>query len=227
MSNEIAKKAAGNAAAKLVESGMRIGLGTGSTSSYFIAAIAQRCRNEGLKIEATPSSVASCEQAHLLGIPLIDVDGVTSLDLYVDGADEIDPQKRMIKGGGGALLREKILAKMSREMIVILDETKLVKHLGKFPLPIEITPYAYRATIRHLENLGYQCTLRKFSMGNIFVTDNQNYIVDVQLNGEWKDPEREDQRIRNIPGVVETGFFFNLAGRIIVGKNDGNVEILS
>lgn len=227
MSNEIAKKAAGEAAAQLVQSGMRIGLGTGSTSAYFITALAKRCRDEGLKIEAVASSISSCELAHQQNIPLIEVDQVTALDLDVDGADEIDPKKRMIKGGGGALLRERILAKMSREMIVICDESKLVKNLGKFPLPVEIIPFGYKTTITHIEKLGYRCTLRKFPMGNLFVTDNQNYVVDINLDSDWKDPESANQRIRDIPGVVDTGFFFNLAGRIIIGFNDGHTEIRS
>lgn len=223
---ERAKKAAGQAAADLVEAGMRVGLGTGSTAAFFIKGLIERCK-QGLKIEAVATSEKSFQLAKEGGIPLIDITPIDRLDLTVDGADEIDPQKRMIKGGGGALLREKIIATMSREMIVIVDEGKLVKELGKFPLPIEIVPFAYKATLRHLADLGFHGVLRQDASGNVYITDNGNYIFDIHFKELCANPEIDHQLIRNVPGVIETGFFFHLAGRVIVGFNDGRVEIRS
>ena len=220
----IAKEAAGKAAAELVQEGMLVGLGSGSTASFFIQLLGKRCQ-QGMHIKALASSKESHKQAIALGIPLIEIDHCSQLDLTVDGADEIDPQKRMIKGGGGAFIREKIIASMSREVVVIIDESKQVKRLGDFPLPIEIIPFAYLATIHHLENAGYSGSLRKNDQQTPFITDNGNYIFDIQLSRPTETPEKEEQKIQKIPGVVETGFFFNLAGRIIIGYNDGHVEI--
>lgn len=219
----IAKDAAGKAASDLIEEGMVIGLGTGSTAAYFISHLGKRCR-EGLEISAVATSLSSLELAKREGIPIIDINNLVSIDLAIDGADEIDPQKRMIKGGGGALFREKIVAGISREMIVIVDENKLVDHLGKFPLAVEIYPFAYRATLAILEERGYPGLLRKEKSGEIFTSENGNYIVDIQVPFPCLTPEKEDEHIQSIPGVLETGFFFNMAGRIIVGFADGHVE---
>lgn len=223
--SHISKNSAGKAAAELIEDGMLLGLGTGSTASFFIEHLIERCRH-GLKIQAIATSQKSWEQAKAGGIPLLDANAVTSLDLTVDGADEIDPQKRMIKGGGGALLREKILANMSREMIVIIDASKQVPHLGKHPLPVEITPFAHQATIAQIKQLGYRGEWRKNKKDQLFVTDNHNYIFDIFLDSPCY-PEEIDREISSIPGVITTGFFFNLAGRVIVGFPDGHVEIHS
>lgn len=219
-----AKQAAAIAAAELVLPGMRIGLGTGSTANLFIEALSARCK-EGLSIQAIASSKGALQLAQKCGIPLMDADEVATLDLTVDGADEIDPQKRMIKGGGGALLREKIVASMSQEMIVIVDSTKQVAALGAFPLPVEVVPFAFRATLAHLAERGFQGTMRNQSNGSLYVTDNGNYIYDVRLPYPCQNPEEEHRRIRAIPGVVETGFFLGLAGRIVVGYPDGSIEI--
>lgn len=221
-----AKEAAGRAAADLVQQGMVIGLGTGSTAAYFIRRLVERCR-EGLKIQAVPTSVKSMLQAAEGGIPLLEINTLTSLDLDIDGADEIDAKKRMIKGGGGALVREKIVAAMSREMIVVIDQSKLVENIGKFPLPVEIIPFGYRATINHLERLGYQGEIRKTSDGSLYTTDNNNFIYDIHFNGFLIHPEKEDAAIRAIPGVVDTGFFLHLAGRVVIGYENGTVEIRS
>jgi ribose 5-phosphate isomerase A len=132
----------------------------------------------------------------------------------------------MIKGGGGALVREKILSAMSREMVVIVDETKLVPHLGKHPLPVEITPFCYKATERHLSTLGYHGTWRRSQQG-LYVTDNGNYILDIHFPHPLHDPQKDHAAIAAIPGVVETGFFFHLAGRVIVGFFDGRIHTLS
>lgn len=226
MSIDAAKKAAGEKAAALIQNDMIVGLGTGSTVFYFIESLIKRCK-QGLKIQAVASSARSLEQAKAGGIPLIDINKIIAIDLTVDGADEIDSKKQMIKGGGGALLREKIVAAMSREMVVIVDETKCVSHLGKQKLPIEILPFGHSATIHKLNQRGYRGHLRSTSQNTPYITDNSNYIYDVQLDSSKAHPLEDHEKIKQIPGVLETGFFFNLAGRIIVGFLDGRVVIYS
>lgn len=221
----IAKKAAGAAAAELIKDGMLVGLGTGSTASFFIEALGKKCRDEGLQITAVATSQQSLRQAKSVGIPLLDIDFITTLDMTVDGADEIDMHKNMIKGGGGALLREKILAHSSQEMVVIVDETKLVQELGTFPVPVEIAQFAYQTTITRLTDNGYHCTLRLNRDQTLYVTDNGNYIVDIQFEPPIIDLPLEDRRLKDIAGVLETGLFFNVAGRIVVGYEDGFAKI--
>ncbi|KIC75961.1 Ribose-5-phosphate isomerase A [Neochlamydia sp. TUME1] len=223
---QIAKKSAGYAAANLVENGMTVGLGTGSTTSFFIEKLAQRCE-EGLKIQAVATSSQSQKLALEKGIPLIDINTLFSIDLTVDGADEIDPDKTMIKGGGGALLREKIVASMSKEAIIIVDQAKLVKKLGQVPLPVEIVPFAYPATIYRIEQLGYQGKLRTHDEKELYCTDNGNYIYDIYFKEKLEKAEQLHQRLSEIVGVVESGLFIRLAGRIIVGYNDGEVKIFT
>jgi ribose 5-phosphate isomerase A len=222
--HDLAKKAVGKAAAELIQDGMFIGLGTGSTAKYFIESLIERCRN-GLKISAVATSNRSAKQAKDGGIPIIEIANVTSLDMDIDGADEVDTKKRLIKGGGGALLREKIIASISREMIVIVDESKVVSQLGTFPLPIEIVPFAHHAILRKIISLGYDASFRHSDNGNLYITDNSNYIIDIKFPNPCANPEKDDLILRNIPGVVETGFFFNMAGRILIGRNDGTVIV--
>ncbi|MBI2743069.1 MAG: ribose-5-phosphate isomerase RpiA [Chlamydiales bacterium] len=221
---EAIKKAVGYAAAEFVQSGMIVGLGTGSTAAFFIERLIQRCK-EGLSVRAVSSSIASASLAQRGGIPLIDIESITHIDLTVDGADEIDPQKRMIKGGGGAFVREKIVANMSHEMIVIIDESKLVPHLGTRRLPVEILPFAHTATAHHLQKIGYTGKWRTKGDGSLYVTDNQNFIFDIQLAQPCLTPEKEHETLIRVPGVVDTGFFFNLAGRVVVGFPDGQLII--
>lgn len=220
---EACKKAAAEKAATLVEDGMIVGLGTGSTAAYFIEALGSRYK-KGLKIKVVASSNASHLLAKESGLPLIDLNSLKSIDLYVDGADEVDPKKQMIKGAGGALLREKILAHMSREMTVIVDETKLVSKLGARPLPVEVIPFGLQATLHHLHQLGYRGTLRLKSDGSPWLTENNNYLFDVKLSPSSHILQDHD-RICSIPGVVETGFFQNQAGRVIIGFKDGSVVV--
>lgn len=222
---QIAKQAAGKAAAKLIQDGMLIGLGTGSTAAFFIESLKERCKTESLNIKALPTSERSAKLAKEAGIPLCNENAITHLDMTVDGADEIDDQKRMIKGGGGALLREKIAANMSREMIVIIDPSKFVKTLGNFPLPVEIAPFAYQVTLSKIIDLGYQAYLRLTKDGHVYITDNGNYIIDIKFPGLCQHPEKDQIALKSIPGVVETGFFFNLAGRVIIGQFDGTIQI--
>ncbi len=224
MSRESIKKTVGYKAAELIQDGMLVGLGTGSTAFFFIEKLIQRCK-EGLRIRAAASSVHSFKLAHEGGIPLIDINTLTSLDVTVDGADEIDPQKRMIKGGGGAHVREKIIANMSRELIIIVDESKLVSELGVGKLPVEILPFAHLSTLHHIEKAGYKGNLRRARDGSLFVTDNNNLIIDIDFEETRKHPEEDHEMLIHLPGVVDTGFFFNLAGRVIIGFSDGQVVI--
>ncbi len=224
MSLDNAKRAVGRAAAEYIQKGMIVGLGSGSTAAFFIERLIERCK-EGLSIRAVSSSIASANLAQKGGIPVLDIDKIQEIDITVDGADEIDPQKRMIKGGGGAFVREKIVATMSREMIVIVDEKKLVQRLGKRKLPVEILPFAHLATAHHLTKLGYEGSFRKKPDGKPYITDNGNFIFDIQFPELLDKPEKEHELISRVPGVLATGFFFNLAGRVIVGFLDGQIVV--
>lgn len=222
---EEAKKAVGKRAAELIQQEMIVGLGTGSTANYFIDHLIERFK-KGLKIQAVCSSHASLERAKRGGIPILDINDVSHIDITVDGADEIDPQKRMIKGGGGAHVREKILASSSNEMVVIVDETKLVERVGTSKLPVEILFYGSSATKRKLEKMGYQCKWRMNKDGSLFLSDNGNIILDIFFDAPPIDPEHEHSKIIHVPGVVDTGFFFGLAGRVIIGYLNGKVEVI-
>ncbi len=217
---EACKRAAAEKAATLVKDGTTVGLGTGSTAAYFIEALSKTRK----KIQTVASSNASYLLAQERGLSLIDLNSLKSIDLYVDGADEIDPQKQMIKGAGGALLREKILAHMSREMIVIVDETKLVQKLGSRPLPVEIIPFGLFATLHHLHQLSYRGEMRKAPDGSYYMTENSNYIYDIKLPASSV-VQQDHDRIISVPGVIETGFFPNQAGRVVIGFKDGSVVV--
>jgi ribose 5-phosphate isomerase A len=225
LSQQQIKKRLGQEAAKLIQKGMHVGLGTGTTSHCFIEALAQRCREEQLNIVTTASSKASSNLALQLGLKVVDLDSIGTLDMTIDGADEVDPQKRLIKGAGGAHLREKIVAAKSEELVIIIDESKLVDQLGKHKLPVEIVPFGHECTKIHLEALGVQATWRQDEQHSLFVTDNSHYLLDLRFPSPLDSPEEWDQVIRSIPGVVETGFFFNLASRILIGFADGQIGV--
>jgi ribose 5-phosphate isomerase A len=212
MDQEIAKKAAGDKAASFVRDGMIIGLGTGSTALYFIQALIAKKPS----IQTVASSKASADLARKGGLVVLELNQVSHIDLTVDGADEIDAKKRMIKGGGGAHVREKILAFASREMVVIVDETKQVDTIGHTKLPIEILPYGSSFTKKKIDTLGFRTTWRPS-----FVTDNGNMILDLFFEKPPQHPEKLHNELLHIPGVVDTGFFFGMAGRVIVGKSNG------
>ncbi|MBS0623257.1 MAG: ribose-5-phosphate isomerase RpiA [Verrucomicrobia bacterium] len=215
------KRAVGRKAAALVRDGMLVGLGTGSTATFFIEHLIERVR-EGLRITAVSSSLRSADQARQGGIKVLDMNEVTSIDLTVDGADEIDPQDHMIKGGGGALLREKIVASSSHQVIIIVDESKLVPVLGTFGLPIEILPFGYQATIHKLAKLGYEGSLRMANQ-QPFITDNGHYIFDIHSPKTFSNPSQDHNRMIALAGVIETGFFFDLPIQVLVGYYDGSV----
>jgi ribose 5-phosphate isomerase A len=219
------KRLAGEAAAQLIEDGMVLGLGTGTTATQMIYAVGQRIQ-EGLSITgAVATSQASEELARKLGIPLTDLDTHPVLDLAIDGADEIDGQLRLIKGGGGALLREKVVASAARRFIVIGDATKQVAQLGRnTPLPVEVVPFAATPVSKHLEALGATVRLRR-SGDSVFFTENCNIILDCFFADGITDPTELDSRIHRIVGVVETGLFLHMAERAIIGGPEG-VKVL-
>jgi ribose 5-phosphate isomerase A len=227
MTVENAKKAAGCAAAHLIENGMIVGLGTGSTARYFIEALARRTESDGLVIESVvASSKKSYDLAKGLHLPVADINDVSHVDITVDGADEIDPLKRMIKGGGGAHVREKILAYNSKEMIVII-ETKKVPSIGVGKLPVEVLFFGSPATRHSIEALGYTGQWRLGEDRQLFITDNGNVIFDIFFPFPPPDPRQDHEAICHIPGVIDTGFFFDVVGRVITGFFDGHFIIES
>jgi ribose 5-phosphate isomerase A len=225
MDVEAQKRAAAARALELVRSGMRLGLGTGSTARHFVDLLGDRVR-AGLEIVAVPTSEATRAQAERLGIALTTLDDTPELDLTVDGADEIAPDLTLVKGGGGALLREKIVAAASAHMVVIADESKWVSLLGRFPLPIEIAPFGATATHRAVEatSAAAGCpgpaSLRKGSDGRAFVTDGGHWLLDAHLQ-RIADPMALAARLGAVPGVMEHGLFIGLARTAILAGPDG------
>lgn len=221
---DLAKKAAGEKATEYIKPNMTIGLGTGSTAYYAIMRIGEMVSG-GMPLKAVATSEQSEQLARKQGIPIIPFSEVEKIDLDIDGADEVDEHLRLIKGGGAALLREKIVAAASAEMIVVTDESKMVKHLGRFPLPVEIVPFAWELTFRRLIALDAAPVLRT-SNGRTVVTDNGNFILDCHYE-KIKDPVALHQQLNDIPGVVENGLFLHYASRVIIGYADGSVKSLS
>ena len=219
------KRAAAARAIDFVGPGMRLGLGTGSTTQHFVELLAERVR-AGLKVIAVPTSEATRAQAARLGIALATLDEHPELDLTVDGADEIGPDLTLIKGGGGALLREKIVAAASARMIVIADDSKYVDVLGRFPLPIEITPFGAAATTRAVEAAAARggsagpAPLRRDRSGHAFVTDGGHWLLDAQL-GRIADPPALATSLAAVPGVMEHGLFIGLAQTAILAGSKG------
>jgi ribose 5-phosphate isomerase A len=223
------KHAAAARAVTLVQDGMRLGLGSGSTAAAFVSALAERVRS-GLKIVGVPTSERTRQQAEREGVPLTTLDETPELDLTLDGADELDDRLRLIKGGGGALLREKIVAAASRRMVVIADGSKRVAQLGRFPLPIEVVPFGLEATRRAVaaavRRVGCEgdLRLRSAANGEPFVTDGGHAILDAHL-GRIERPEALAEALAGIPGVVEHGLFLGLATGAIVATESGVVEL--
>jgi ribose 5-phosphate isomerase A len=206
-----------------VKDGMRVGLGTGSTAAHAVRMLGERVRG-GLRIVGVPTSDRTRDQARSEGIPLSDFTESVSIDVTIDGADEADRSLRMIKGGGGALLREKIVASATRKNVIIADSTKLVATLGTFPLPVEVVKFASPVVAARLRALGAEPTLRKGKDGAPFRTDEDNHILDAAF-GEIRDPDRLARELDATPGVVCHGLFLGLAHVLIVARGD-NVETI-
>jgi ribose 5-phosphate isomerase A len=223
MANEKEKELAGRAAAKLVRDGDVVGLGTGSTAYFAVVALGERVK-AGLKIVGIPTSIATENLARKLGIPLTTLDEHPEIDITIDGADEVDPHLNLIKGGGGALLREKVVASVTKKMVVVSDSTKVVRTLGKFPLPVEIIPFARPVVERKLTRLGALPKLRSKSDGQPYITDNGNNILDASF-GKISDPPAVARDLSNTPGVVEHGLFIGFAKLALIGQNDGVKEM--
>jgi ribose 5-phosphate isomerase A len=214
------KREAARAAAGLVESGMIVGLGTGTTASAVIRVLGERVRDEGLKILGVPTSVATAELAHSVGISLRDVDDFDTLDLDLDGADEVDPAFRMIKGRGGALLREKIVACASRRRVILITPEKRVERLGvQTTLPVEVSPVGTKHIASRLRALGAETALRLRADGSVYQTDGGNKIIDCRFPC-IDDPFALDGLIQRLVGVYETGLFLGLCDLLVIGHAD-------
>ena len=213
------KEQVGIKAAKFVTDGMIVGLGTGSTAYYFVAELGRRIKEEGLNITAVTTSSVTYEQAEGLGIPLKAIDDVEVVDLTVDGADEVDPALNGIKGGGGALLMEKIVATNSKDCIWIVDESKQVETLGAFKLPVEVVQYGAENLFRHFEKKGYSPAYREKD-GQRFVTDQGNFIIDLDLK-VIPDAEALAEELDRTVGVVDHGLFLGMVSKVIVGTPEG------
>lgn len=227
---DTAKFVAAKRAVEYVESGMKVGLGTGSTAAWMVRCLGEMIRQDGLSITGVPTSTRTAELARQVGIRVVSLDEARWLDLTIDGADEYDPDLNLIKGGGGALLQEKIVATASDRMIVIADATKAVEHLGAFPLPVEVVPFGWQTTkalveelLDSLDVIGRQGTLR-MNRDAPFVTDEGNFILDLHLQ-RIGNPRQLALVLNQIPGVVENGLFIDICDVVIVGHGDGRVEV--
>lgn len=225
------KRIAAEAALDYVKDGMKLGLGTGSTAAHFVTALGRKAKAEDLSLSCVPTSEATAALAADAGLKVVTLDDEPHLDLTVDGADELDARLTLIKGGGGALTREKIVAFASSQMIVIADESKVVPRLGNFPLPVEVVPFGARTTGTRILESGklFGCegaiSLRTDDFGEPFCTDGNNFIFDWAL-GEIPDPEGLGHYLARLPGVVEHGLFLGIAHAALVGRADGTVETL-
>jgi ribose 5-phosphate isomerase A len=225
-----AKFVAAKRATEFVEDGMKLGLGTGSTAAWMVRCLAERIREEGLKVTGVPTSTRTAELAASLGVPLATLDEVKWLDMTIDGADEFDPHLALIKGGGAALLQEKIVATASDQMIVIADAAKEVTQLGAFPLPVEVIPFGWQTTkalieetLVSLDVLNRDCTVR-MNGDRPLVTDEANFIIDLHLK-RIGNPRQLALVLNQIPGVVENGLFIDICDIVVIGHGDGRVTV--
>lgn len=225
-----AKFVAAKRAADFAQTGMKVGLGTGSTAAWLVQCLGERVREEGLQIQGVPTSSRTAQLAREVGIEVISLDEAKTLDLTIDGADEYDARLNLIKGGGGALLQEKIVATASERMIVIADASKKVETLGAFPLPVEVIPFGWQTTKALIEEtligldvLGRTTSLRMNGEAPYY-TDEGNHILDLHLN-RIGDARQLSLIINQIPGVVENGLFIDICDAIVVGFGDGRVEV--
>lgn len=223
MANDQEKEAAARASLRFIKDGHVVGLGTGSTAAYFIQLLGEQVKN-GLRIRGIPSSDRSREQAASLGIPLTTLDECQQIDVTVDGADEVDPQLRLIKGGGGALLREKIVASATRQYVIITDASKRVPVLGKFPLPVEVIKFAQALVTKKIEALGAKVILRRSADGKPYLTDENNYILDCHF-GQIRGADGLANKLSDMPGVVEHGLFIGMASVVLIANGSEIVEL--
>jgi len=224
MSNDdYEKEAAARASLQFVKEGQVVGLGSGTTATHFIQLLGEKVKN-GLRVRGIPTSVRSRELAESLSIPLTTLDECQEIAVTVDGADEVDPQLRLIKGGGGALLREKIVASATRQMVVVADATKQVERLGKFPLPVEVIRFAQALIAKRIAALGAEVELRTQADGQPYVTDENNHILDCRF-GEIRHPDQLARQLSDMPGVVEHGLFIGMASLVLVARGNEIVEL--
>jgi len=223
VANDQEKEAAARASLRFVKDGQIVGLGTGSTAAYFIQLLGEAVK-EGLRIRGIPTSIRSRQQAATLGIPLTTLDECQQIDVTVDGADEVDPQLRLIKGGGGALLREKIVASATKQLVIVADATKRVPVLGKFPLPVEVIKFAQAVVVRKIEALGANVTLRLAADGKPFLTDEDNHILDCRFD-QIPDADGLARELSDMPGVVEHGLFIGMASVVLVANGSKVMEL--
>ena len=224
MNQNIAKRHAAEEAVKFVKNGMTVGLGTGSTAKIAVDLIGSKL-NEDFQIIGMPTSLKTKKQAENLGIKLIEIDEADTIDIAIDGADEVSPDMSLIKGLGGALLREKKVEKKANEFIIIVDEGKMVQKLGRGELPVEVSSNNYEEIGSKIEELGCETSLRIEKDGTPFVTDNQNYIYHCTFADGIEDPTSLDASLQSIEGVMDTGLFLNMATKVIVG-NDKGIQII-
>jgi ribose 5-phosphate isomerase A len=223
MANDQEKEAAARASLKLIQSGQVVGLGTGSTAACFIRLLGEQIKS-GLRIRGIPTSVRSRELALSLGIPLTTLDECQEIDVTVDGADEVDPELRLIKGGGGALLREKIVASATKRLVIVADATKRVAVLGRFPLPVEVIPFARALVTKKLAALGAEVTVRMDISGKPYVTDENNHILDCSF-GQISDADGLARQLSDMPGVVEHGLFIGMASTVLMAEGSEITEL--
>jgi ribose 5-phosphate isomerase A len=223
MANDQEKESAARASLQFVKDGQVVGIGTGSTAAYFIQLLGERVKN-GLRVRGIATSERSRQQAAGLGIPVTTLDECPAIDVTVDGADEVDPELRLIKGGGGALLREKIVASASKQLVIIADATKRVPVLGKFPLPVEVIKFAQAVVLRKIEALGAKVSLRRQADGKPFLTDENNHILDCSF-GQIADVEKVARQLSDMPGVVEHGLFVGMASVVLVSDGNRIIEL--
>ncbi len=227
---DTAKFVAAKRAVEFVEDGMKVGLGTGSTAAWMVRCLGELVREEGMKITGVPTSTRTAELARKVGLKVISLDEAKWLDITIDGADEVDPDLNLIKGGGGALLQEKIVATASDRMIVITDATKQVERLGAFPLPVEVVPFGWQTTkalveetLAGMDVLGQDASVRLNGEAP-YVTDEGNYLIDLHLH-RIGNPRQVALVLNQIPGVVENGLFIDICDIVVIGHGSGRVEV--